>query len=47
MSGTSYKMDLTGKHLIIEVDATDPKTGTDAVTESDETNNTAAFGPLP
>jgi hypothetical protein len=45
--GVPKGVDLTGKHLIIEVDATDPKTGTDAVTESDETNNTAAFGPLP
>lgn len=40
-------VDLSGKHLIIEVDANDPKTGTDVVTESDETNNTAVIGPLP
>lgn len=40
-------VNVSGKFLIIQVDAIDPKTGTDAVTESDETNNTAAIGPLP
>lgn len=40
-------VDLSGKHLIIEVDANDPKTGTDAVTETDEDNNTTVIGPIP
>ena len=41
------KVDVAGKYLIIKVDDINPKTGTDAVPETNESNNTAVFGPLP
>lgn len=40
-------VDLSGKRLIIEVDAIDPKTGDRAVDETDEDNNTTLIGPIP